>query len=72
MKEVDDILYESGLTAQGCWEQLDSYAKECIIKAIELAKEDTKKTCESIAVAWDNTRPDTNYGRCIANIIRSI
>jgi hypothetical protein len=28
----DDFLYQSGLTAQGCWESLDDYAKEAIIR----------------------------------------
>jgi len=28
----DDQLYESGLTAQGCWDELDDYAKEAIIR----------------------------------------
>ena len=32
MNKMDDLLYESGLTAQGCWDELDNYAKECIIK----------------------------------------
>jgi hypothetical protein len=28
----EDLLYESGLTAQGCWDSLDDYAKEAIIR----------------------------------------
>ena len=32
----DDLLYEAGLTAQGCWDELDSYAQEAIIKFGEL------------------------------------
>jgi len=31
---IDDIIeycfYQSGLTAQGCWDELDDYAKEAI------------------------------------------
>ena len=31
MKElIDHCLYESGLTADGCWNELDDYAKEAI------------------------------------------
>lgn len=33
---IDDIIYESGLIAQGCWDEMDSYDKEAIILAIKL------------------------------------
>ena len=36
---IDDILYESGLTAQGCWDELDGYDQEAIIQAIKLTAE---------------------------------
>ena len=41
MNKMDDLLYESGLTAQGCWDELDNYAKECIIKFGELIVNET-------------------------------
>jgi hypothetical protein len=44
----DDILYHSGLVAQGCWDNLDSYAREAIERAIRMAKEDERKRCCSI------------------------
>ena len=28
----DDQLYQSGLTAQGCWDELDDYAKDAIMR----------------------------------------
>jgi len=30
--KIDDLMYKSGLTASGCWDQLDSYDKEAIEK----------------------------------------
>ncbi len=37
MIELDEELYyESGITAQGCWEQFDTYAIQSIDKLIEL------------------------------------
>lgn len=33
---IDDILYESGLVAQGCWDELDEYDREAIVTAIKL------------------------------------
>ena len=34
---IDDIIYHSGLSAQGCWDQLDTYTKEAIERALKMA-----------------------------------
>ena len=34
---VEDLLYESGLIAQGCWEELDTYTQEAIERLIIIA-----------------------------------
>jgi len=28
--KIDDLMYQSGLTASGCWDSMDSYDKEAI------------------------------------------
>jgi hypothetical protein len=28
--KIEDLMYKSGLTASGCWDQMDSYDKEAI------------------------------------------
>jgi hypothetical protein len=28
--KIDDLMYQSGLTASGCWDEMDSYDKEAI------------------------------------------
>ena len=33
---IEHCLYESGLTAQGCWDELDDYAKESIERFAKL------------------------------------
>jgi hypothetical protein len=33
---MEDLLYQSGLTAQGCWDELDDYAKQGIEKFAKL------------------------------------
>jgi hypothetical protein len=33
---LEDLLYESGLTAQGCWDELDDYARQGIEKFAKL------------------------------------
>ena len=34
---VEDLLYESGLIAQGCWEDLDTYTQEAIEQLVIIA-----------------------------------
>lgn len=36
----ENLLYQSGLTAQGCWDQLDEYALEGIERLARLVIED--------------------------------
>jgi hypothetical protein len=33
---IEQCMYESGLTAQGCWDELDDYAKEAIERFAKL------------------------------------
>ena len=35
-ERLDDLMYQSGLTAQGCWDEMDDYAKQTIAKFAEL------------------------------------
>jgi hypothetical protein len=51
-KRIEHCLYQAGLTAQGCWEDLDTYTQEGIEKLAELIV----KECAN--VAWYHT-PDT-------------
>jgi hypothetical protein len=39
-ERIEHCLYESGLTAQGCWDELDDYAKQGIEKFAELLKKE--------------------------------
>ena len=34
--KIDDLMYKSGLTASGCWDEMDSYDKQAIEKFAEL------------------------------------
>jgi hypothetical protein len=36
----ENLLYESGLTAQGCWDELDEYAQAAIIRFGRLVMQD--------------------------------
>lgn len=60
---TDDILYQAGLTAQGCWDELDSYAQEAIKKAISIAQEMERKRCCSII--WGQCSSDNVAQRTV-------
>jgi len=34
--KIEDLMYQSGLTSSGCWDEMDSYDKEAIEKFGEL------------------------------------
>ena len=34
--KLDDLMYQAGLTAQGSWDEMDSYDREAVIKLAEL------------------------------------
>lgn len=33
---IENLLYSAGLTAQGCWDELDEYARDAIIRVIKM------------------------------------
>ena len=35
-KRIEDLMYHSGLTAQGCWDEMDEYDRKAIEKFAEL------------------------------------
>ena len=35
-KRIEDLMYHSGLTAQGCWDEMDTYDRKAIEKFAEL------------------------------------
>lgn len=45
--KIEHCLYESGLTAQGCWDELDDYAKQSILRFAELIVQETIKEMAS-------------------------
>ena len=35
-QKIEDLMYHSGLTAQGCWDEMDEYDRKAIEKFAEL------------------------------------
>lgn len=50
MSIMEKLMYDSGLTAQGCWDQMDEYDKEAITKLSELIV----RECASLAYDGPN------------------
>ena len=46
-KQIEHCLYQAGLTAQGCWEDLDTYTQEGIEKFAELIIRECAGVCEN-------------------------
>jgi len=45
-ERIEHCLYQAGLTAQGCWDELDDYARQGIEKFAELIVQECAKVCE--------------------------
>ena len=46
MKQViEDLMYQAGLTAQGCWDEMDAYDREAIEKFAELIVGECLEAC---------------------------
>jgi hypothetical protein len=58
--KLEDLMYESGLTAQGCWDELDDYNKTAIMQFAKLIVVE----CARIA---DNPAPGchSSFGKII-------
>ena len=57
-KTLENLLYCSGLTAQGGWDQLDSYQQQCVLKLVEL----TVCECITLVEPTHEHRRDASWG----------
>jgi len=44
-EHIENLMYQAGLTAQGCWDEMDEYDRTAILKFAELVV----KECADIA-----------------------
>jgi hypothetical protein len=66
-ERLEDLMYRAGLTAQGCWDEMDQYEREAIEKFANLI------VSESINVVnrrymGDNNREDFEVRRCVEDL----
>ena len=45
-ERIENCLYQAGLTAQGCWDDLDDYAQQGIEKFAELIVRECANQCD--------------------------
>ena len=44
--KIDDLMYQAGLTAQGCWDEMDEYDRTAILKFAELIVQECMTICK--------------------------
>lgn len=54
-QRIEHCLYQAGLTAQGCWDELDDYARQGIEKFAELIVQECADKC--LEMAYVNPGP---------------
>ena len=56
-EQIEHCLYQAGLTAQGCWDELDDYARQGIEKFAELIVRECIEDCRDMfivgSVSWN-------------------
>jgi hypothetical protein len=52
--QFDDLMYHAGLTAQGCWDCMDSYDQQAVLKFAELIV----RECAEIADQADENQAE--------------
>ena len=69
--KFEDLLYNSGLTSHGCWDKLDEWDREAVLKFGELIVRECVDICFKHVVGSVGTYPGVNnnaVGSCIKNI----
>jgi hypothetical protein len=55
--KLENLMYQAGLTAQGCWDEMDEYDREAIMRLARLII----LSCAEIGDDYDNESA-ANYG----------
>ena len=44
--QFDNLMYEAGITAQGCWDEMDEYDRTAILKFANMIVGECMRMCE--------------------------
>jgi hypothetical protein len=69
-ERIEQCLYLSGLTAQGCWDELDDYAKQGIYKFAELIVRECMKCSTWVGTVNKNPIEPINTAHAINKRIK--
>jgi len=68
---MEDMMYRAGLTANGCWDQMDEYDRTAIEKFAELIVRECVSVVENLSPGYDDYRnqiEDAFRGDCVEEI----
>jgi len=54
-ERLEDLMYRAGLTAQGCWDNMDQYDREAIEKFAELIIRECADIASMNQHQWEST-----------------
>ena len=57
-EQLEDLMYRAGLTAQGCWDSMDQYAREAILDFAKLVAEAEREACAKLCDGWLHANGD--------------
>ena len=57
-KTIEDLMYHAGLTASGCWDEMDAYDRKAIVKFSQLIVAD----CLNIISNYEISGGERTYG----------
>jgi hypothetical protein len=55
-KTIEDLMYQSGLTADGCWNEMDAYDRGAIERLIDLVVKDCIGIVENLSPGYQDYR----------------
>ena len=70
-QHIEDLMYQSGLTADGCWNEMDAYDRGAIERLIELVVKDCIGIVENMSPGYQDYRDqieDAFRRDCIAEM----
>lgn len=53
---IDELMYQSGITADGCWDEMDDYDRNAIETLIRLVINDCIATVENMSPGYNDYR----------------
>ena len=57
-KTIEDLMYHAGLTASGCWDEMDAYDRKAIVRFSQLIVADCLKIISNYEISAD----EMSYG----------